>query len=97
MSRSLNQTLKLSISRSKQTKITFTAPVNVQNLVEEYLEYYSDLEGERILLDLLISNILESALNNEKDFQKWRRNNDSQKPQKKVTDESKTTPPLPLK
>jgi hypothetical protein len=73
MSRSLTQKLKQSIARNKQTKITFNAPVNVQDLINDYLEYYSDVEAERINPDLLISNIVESALNGEKDFQKWRR------------------------
>ncbi len=97
MSRNLSQTLKLSISKTKQTKITFTVPVNVQNLVEEYLEYFSDLEGERVVLDLLLSNIIESTLNNEKGFQKWRRVNDKKETDKTGADKSETSPPLPLK
>lgn len=97
MSRNLTQKLKQSIARNKQTKITFNAPVNVQDLINDYLEYYSDVEAERINPDLLISNIIESALNGEKDFQKWRR--ESQKDNSKMAArlEQQSDSNLPLK
>lgn len=73
MSRNLTQKLKQSIAKNKQTKITFTAPSNIQDLINDYLKYYRENEGEEINLDLLLSNIVESTLNGEKGFQKWRR------------------------
>ncbi len=97
MSRNLTQKLKQSIARSKQTKITFNAPANVQDLINDYLEYYSDVEAERINPDLLISNIVESALNGEKDFQKWRRESNKDNGKMAVRLEQQQDSSLPLK
>jgi hypothetical protein len=73
MSRNLTQKLKQSLAKNKQTKISFNASLNVQDLINDYLRYYSDIEAEKITLDLLLSSIIESVLNGDKEFQKWRR------------------------
>lgn len=71
MRRSLDQRIKESLEQNRQTKITFTAPVKVEQSAHYYLDYYHHTHDDKITLDILLSNIIDSALNSDKNFRKW--------------------------
>lgn len=76
MRRSLDQRIKESLEQNKQTKITFTAPVKVEQFARHYLEFYQQTHDDKITLDVLFSNIIDTALSGDQNFRKWLREKD---------------------
>ncbi len=74
MNNQLNQKIKSRLAENKQVKISFSAPANLQNLINKYLEFYQQTEGEKLTQDVLLSSLVESALLAQKPFTNWLKN-----------------------
>ncbi len=74
MKNQLNQKIKSRLAETKQVKISFSASANLQNLINKYLEFYQQTEGEKLTQDVLLSSLVESALLSQKPFKNWLKN-----------------------
>lgn len=64
---------KFLISTNKKVKLTVQISQKTMNLIEDYQNFHSDVSGEKVALDELVSAVVSSALMSDKNFINWKR------------------------